>query len=51
MSKVGPVDIHYDPIGQGAAKRQKFSFLPSQQKGKSIFPLRPLRLCGERLEV
>jgi len=24
-----------------------FSFLSSQQKGKHIFSLRPLRLCGE----
>lgn len=27
-----------------------FPFCPSQQKGKTIFPLRPLRLCGETLQ-
>ena len=26
---------------------QVFSFLPSQQKGKYLIPLRSLRLCGE----
>lgn len=34
-------------LGQG---HKIFSFLSSQQKGKTVFPLRSLRLCGEVLQ-
>ncbi len=42
------IDIHCDVIN-GKAGSRIFSFLTSQQKGKTISSLRPLRLCGELL--
>jgi len=34
-------------LGQLEIQNAKFFFLPTQQKEKYLFSLRPLRLCGE----